>query len=62
MVVIQSDGMGGYFVLDASQEGPDGECPVVVRNPGESEAGDDLEVIAEDFGVFFLEYARTALA
>jgi antitoxin YobK len=61
MVRVYSDGMGGDFVLDTSQMGRDGECPVVAWYPGRSEAGDDLEVIAEDFGAFFLEYARTAL-
>ena len=62
MIVVYSDGMGGYFVLDTNQIGADGECPVVVWHPGRSEVGDDLEVIAEDFGAFFLETVTAELA
>jgi hypothetical protein len=60
MVAVYSDGMGGLFVLDTSKADPDGECPVVVWTPG-SEAGADLEVIAADFGAFFLESAIEGL-
>lgn len=61
MVVIYSDGMGGYFVLDTEKTGQDDECPVLVWQPGRSTPGDALEPIAPDFGSFFLDAARQAL-
>ena len=61
MVVVYGDGFGGYFVLDTAKTDEDGECPVLVWQPGRSERSEELEFIAPDFGSFFLETARRAL-
>ena len=50
LVIVGEDGMGGYNVLDTSQRDADGESPVAIWTPG----GDGLEVVADDFGTFFL--------
>lgn len=53
-VLIAEDGMGSYFALDTSQRRSDGECPVVLWDPG-SGVG---ERAADDFGAFFLDGVR----
>lgn len=61
MVVIYGDGMGGYFVLDTERTDEHDECPVLVWQPGQSTPDDALELVAPDFGSFFLDAARQAL-
>jgi hypothetical protein len=61
MVVVYNDGMGGYFVLDTEKVGGDAECPIFVWEPGRSARGDKLELVAPDFGSFFLHRVKEAL-
>ena len=61
LVVIYNLGQGSYFALDTSRTGADGEAPVVSFTPGLNSAGDDLEVVAPDFGSFFLETVRAGV-
>ncbi|CAN5232970.1 hypothetical protein BH18ACT4_BH18ACT4_04360 [soil metagenome] len=53
LVIVGETGMGEYYVLDTSQAGANGECPVVVWVAGQSQEGGPLEVVAPDFGSFF---------
>jgi hypothetical protein len=53
LVIVGDTGMGEYYVLDTSEAGAAGECPVVVWVAGQSQEGDPLEVVAADFGSFF---------
>jgi antitoxin YobK len=61
LVVVYNLGQGSYYALDTGRPRPDGEAPVVGFTPGLSGAGDELEVIASDFGSFFLETVRADL-
>lgn len=61
MVMIYSDGTGSYFALDTNKRNEDGESPVMVWQPGASRPGDKLEIVAPDFGSFFLARLRTEL-
>ena len=58
LVVIYNLGQGSYYAIDTGQVGADGEAPVVGFTPGLDKAGDDLEVVAPDFGTFFAEIIR----
>jgi len=62
LIVIYNLGQGSYCALDMSRAGPDGEAPVVGFTPGLDRAGDDLEVVAPDFGAFFLDTLRAELS
>ena len=62
LVVIYNLGQGSYYALEASKAGADGEAPVVGFTPGLNSAGDDLEVVAPDFGRFFLDTVRADLS
>jgi antitoxin YobK len=62
MVVVWFDGMGGYGVLDASRQGPDGEPPLHRWEPGSSTPDSPLEKLAPDFGSFFLERVEAEAA
>jgi SMI1/KNR4 family protein SUKH-1 len=53
LVVIYNLGQGSYYALDTAKVGADGEAPVVGFTPGLNSAGDELEVIAPNFGRFF---------
>ncbi len=61
MVIVGGDGMGGDFVLDTARAGANGECPVTVWEPGLGE-DDELEIIAPDFGAFFLMIVQEGIA
>lgn len=61
LVVVYNLGQGSYYALDTGRPRPDGEAPVVGLTPGLSGAGNELEVIASDFGSFFLETVRADL-
>jgi hypothetical protein len=56
LLVIEYDGMGGIVSLDVSVRDADGECPVVVWDPGGSP-----ERLADDFGTYALRHCRTGL-
>jgi hypothetical protein len=58
LIVIYNLGQGSYYALDTSAAGADSEAPVVAFTPGIHRAGDQLEVIAPDFGSFFLDAMR----
>jgi hypothetical protein len=55
LVVIYNLGQGSYYALDTARTDQDGEAPVVGFTPGLNRAGDELELIAPDFGRFFLD-------
>ena len=57
-LVVGSDGMGAYYVLDAAKDIGAHESPVYVWEPGRSSSQSSLEVLAEDFGSYFLDVAR----
>lgn len=61
LIVIYNLGQGSYFALDTSAADTGGEAPVVAFTPGIHKAGDKLEVVASDFGAFFLETMQTEL-
>lgn len=55
IVPIYNLGEGTKFCLDISQMNEEGECPIVAWPVGGAEEGEKLEVIAPDFGTWFLE-------
>jgi len=58
----QALGQGSYFALDTAKTDERGECPVVSFTPGLSKSfGEDLEIVAPDFGRFFLDTIRADL-
>lgn len=61
MIVIGDTGYCSFYVLDTARRTPDGECPVVEWWPGSGDDPADCEVIADDFGAFFLMLVREAL-
>lgn len=61
MIVIYDAGESEYFVLDTSHTEPNGECPVVMWYPN-WEPGHGQEIIAPDFGTFFLSVVQDAIA
>lgn len=61
MVVIQFDGMGGYYVLDTARTDESGEAPVLVFLPPWVTNGRPLEYIAPSFGAFALAQTRRAV-
>ncbi|WP_418797036.1 SMI1/KNR4 family protein [Pseudomonas mosselii] len=56
LVIVGAQGDGAYYVLDCGRVAADSECPVIVWWPGVSDEEfiDDSEVLATDFGAFFL--------
>lgn len=54
LVLVGDTGMGEYYALDLSRADESGEAPVVIWASGRSQEGDALEVVAPDFGAFFL--------
>jgi hypothetical protein len=58
LVQIYSVGEGTTYCLDTSQMNEEGECPVVAWPLGGYEETPVLEVIAEDFGKFFLDMVQ----
>ena len=61
LIHIHPVGEGTHFFLDTDQKNADDECPVVAWIPGLTEPGDDLEVIAAEFGEFFRSTVEEAL-
>ena len=61
MIIIYSDGYGGEFVLDKAKAGADGEPPVEVWEPWHTGPVDTLELIAPDFGTWFLDTVQFEL-
>jgi hypothetical protein len=61
LVIIGDSGMGEYYALDTTRRDSVGESPVVVWVAGASQEGDELEVIAQDFGSFFWSVLQQAL-
>lgn len=59
LVVVSDTGYGEAYALDTATVGEDGENPVVVWDV---DLGRPYEVVASDFGTFFLEQVELALA
>ncbi|MFF3645366.1 SMI1/KNR4 family protein [Streptomyces sp. NPDC002564] len=60
LVAFRPDGMGGYFVLDTSRVGPDGEAPVYAWGSG-AHSATETEFIGTDFGTVAHDLARRGL-
>ncbi len=58
LIEIESVGDGTTYCLDTSQMNEEGECPVVAWPLGGYEETPVLEVVAEDFGKFFLDMVQ----
>ena len=58
LIAIEDIGDGSMYCLDTSQMNTEGECPVVVWQIGGYETTPELEVVAEDFGKFFLDMVQ----
>jgi len=58
IVQIYNVGEGTTYCLDTSQMNEQGECPVVAWPLGGYEETPVLEIIAEDFGKFFLDMVQ----
>lgn len=58
LVIIYFTGGSEYFCLDVNQMNDEGECPVVVCVVGTDTIDKKLEIIAEDFGDFFLDIIK----
>jgi hypothetical protein len=58
IIVISDLGDGSYYALDLSQMNDKEECPVVIWPIGGYEATSKLEVVAPDFGTWFLEKVK----
>lgn len=61
VVIVGASGMGEWYVLDGRRPVPDGELPVAVWPQGYDIEDEALEVVASDFGTFFLAAVRGAL-
>lgn len=55
LVIVGDTGMGEYYALDTSQRDSADESPVVIWMAGRAQEGHALEVVAPDFGSFFLQ-------
>ena len=62
LLIIYNIGEGSTYCLDTSQMNDEGECPVVVWPIGGYEQTPILEIIAEDFGAFFLDMVKQEIA
>lgn len=62
LVVVYANGDGTYCCIECSSVNEQGESPVVIWSPSVSSAGGLLEVVAEDFGKFFLEKIQEAVS
>ena len=58
IITIEHMGDGSYYALDLSQMNDDNECPVVVWPIGGYETTPVLEVVAPDFGSWFLDEVK----
>lgn len=61
-IIVGSQGNGAYYVIDCGRVSESHECPVVTWWPGLSGESypDNAEIIAEDFGSFFLHMVEAA--
>ena len=55
IILISDIGDGSYYALDLSQMNDKQECPVVVWPVGGYDETPELEIVAPDFGTWFLE-------
>ncbi|MBP9694687.1 MAG: SMI1/KNR4 family protein [Alphaproteobacteria bacterium] len=62
ILLIYSLGDGSYYALDVSQMDAEGECPVVYWPLDGYEATPKLEIVAKDFGEFFLNLIQDKIA
>ncbi len=58
LIEIENIGDGSTYCLDTSQMNQEGECPVVVWPLGGYKETPVLEIVAEDFGKFFLDMVK----
>ena len=56
-IIVADNGLGGWYVIDASQKNADGDSPVLDWWPGNQPP----QVVAEDFGTFLLQRVRESL-
>ena len=61
-VIVGQDGMGGEYIIDLRQTAHGSEGSVVYWHSGRSEPGDELEVLADDFGAFLRQEVEAAIA
>ncbi|MGL4825501.1 MAG: SMI1/KNR4 family protein [Alphaproteobacteria bacterium] len=62
LIAIYNVGEGTTYCLDTSQMNESGECPVVAWPLGGYEETPVLEIVAEDFGKFFLDRVEEQIA
>ncbi|MGL5720593.1 MAG: SMI1/KNR4 family protein [Alphaproteobacteria bacterium] len=62
LLIIYNVGEGTKYCLDTSQMNASGECPVVAWPLGGYEETPVLEIVAEDFGEFFLDRVAKQIA
>jgi len=55
IITVSDTGDGSYYALDLSQMNTENECPVVIWPLGGYEDTPVLELVAPDFGTWFLE-------
>lgn len=60
--LINDVGDGSYYALDLSQMDEDNECPVVIWPLNGYEDTPVLEIVAKDFGEFFLNKVKEQIA
>ena len=58
IITLEHIGDGSYYALDLSQMNDDNECPVVIWPVGGYEMTPVLEIVAPDFGTWFLEEVK----
>lgn len=63
LIIVGAQGDGAYYALDSGRATEDNEWPVIVWWPGASEEKniDESEVLAKNFGTFFLDRIKAAL-
>ncbi|MYW68414.1 hypothetical protein GTY65_30710 [Streptomyces sp. SID8379] len=59
-IVVMFDGMGGLIVLDTSSRDTEGEYPIRVWNPGDTDLNDS-EVLGQNFGTYALNVSQKAV-
>lgn len=62
IILIYGIGDGSHYALDLSQMDDQGECPVVYWPLDGYEATPKLEIVAKDFGEFFLNLIQDKIA
>jgi hypothetical protein len=60
-IVVGEDGASGEYLIDTSRVASDRECPVVYWYGRHHAPGEHLEVVASDFGKFFLDMVSEAI-